>query len=94
VSSKNSEKREKIFIKLAEFLFTVDSTVQSLMEKKIFDKVIDGIEYRLIKYRHFIRIIKMKGLCLSYNDEQSIKDLIPEIFPGCININAIENLLK
>ena len=91
---KNNKKKELFWLKLAEFLYTIGSTIQIVFLPKIFDKVVDGFEYRLIKYKHFIQIIKRKGLCLSYNDEQCIKDLIQEVFPNTINILALENLFK
>lgn len=63
------------------------------MLPKTFDKIIDGIEYRLVNYRHFIKLVKRKGLCLSYNDELVIKDIIQEILPGCVDLGSLEALL-
>lgn len=69
-------------LKFAEFLFATNNTVQTIMQPKIFDKVIDGAEHRLIKYKHFIRLIKRAGLGLTYNDEQCIKTMVQETFSG------------
>ena len=63
------------------------------MHQKIFDKVIDGVEYRFIKHRHFIRLIKRIGMSLSYNDEMCIKFLVPSLLNGWIDITKIEELL-
>jgi hypothetical protein len=69
-------------MKFAEFLFATNKSVQTIMQPKIFDKVIDGTEHRLIKYKHFIRLLKRAGLGLTYNDEQCTKMMIQETLPG------------
>lgn len=89
-----NERREQFCVKLADFLFSTKTTIQIIMQPKIFDKVIDGTEFRLIKHRHFIRLIKRAGLSLSYNDEMCIKNLIQSVFNGCIDLSALEHLLS
>jgi hypothetical protein len=84
---------QQFILKLADFLYATNSTIQMIMLPKIFDRVFDGKEYRLLKYRHFIRLIKRKGLGLWYNDEQCIINLIQEILPGNIDVTGIEVLL-
>lgn len=62
-------RRNQFLINLADFLYATKTTIQAIMHPKIFDKVIDGIEFRFIKHKHFIRLVKRAGFSLSYNDE-------------------------
>lgn len=89
-----NQRREVFCMKLADFLFSTQKTVQMIIQPKIFDKVIDGKEYRLIKNRHFIRLLKRAGLGLSYNDEMWCKNLIQEVFPGWVDLSGLELLLS
>lgn len=41
-----ADRQKKFLFKLADFLFDTQQTIQMIMQPKIFDKVIDGIEYR------------------------------------------------
>ena len=85
--------RHLFLITLADFLFATKKTIQLIMYPKIFDKVIDGVEYRFIKHRHFIRLIKRIGLSLNYNDEMCIKDIVPSKMKGSVNLTKLEALL-
>lgn len=87
------ERKHQFLMTLADFLFATKKTIQLIMNQKIFDKVIDGAEYRFIKNRHFIRMIKRVGMSLSYNDEMSIKSIVPSLLKGCIDITRLEELL-
>ena len=64
-----SQAQHQLLINIADFLFSTKKTIQSLMQHKIYDKVVDGVEYRFIKHKHFIRLIKRGGFSLNYNDE-------------------------
>ena len=88
-----NQRREVFCMKLADFLFSTQKTIQMIIQPKIFDKVIDGKEYRLIKNRHFIRLLKRAGFGLSYNDEMWCRNLIQEVFPGWIDLSGLELLL-
>ena len=87
------ERRQQFLMSLADFLFATKKTIQLIMHQKIFDKVIDGVEYRFIKFRHFIRLIKRIGMSLSYNDEMCIKTLVPSLLKGWIDITKLEEVL-
>ena len=76
------ERKHQFLMSLADFLFATKKTIHIIMHQKIFDKVIDGVEYRFIKHRHFIRLIKRIGMSLSYNDEMCIKFLVPSLLNG------------
>ena len=93
-AEQQNEARQKFCTKLADFLFTRKATIRAIMRSKIFDRVIDGAEYQLIKYRHFIRLIKRAGFSLSYNDEMAIKNIFNPVLKGCIDIANLEDVLK
>mmetsp|Transcript_29706 Transcript_29706/g.34033 ORF Transcript_29706/g.34033 Transcript_29706/m.34033 type:complete len:284 (-) Transcript_29706:65-916(-) len=86
--------KEQFLLKLADFLFSTRMTIQLIMNPKIFDRVIDGAEYRYIKHKHFIRLIKRAGLSLSYNDEMCIKSLIHSSLVGSLDITKLEQVLS
>lgn len=46
------ERRESFCMKMAEFLFAINRTIQMIMLPKIYDKVIDGRYNSLKLYRH------------------------------------------
>lgn len=64
------------------------------MYNKVYDKIVDGAEYQLIKCRHFIRNLKKAGFSLSYNEEACIKDLFNHIVKETIDIMSLEKVIK
>lgn len=56
---------QELFVKLAEFLYNEKTTLVPVIHTKIYDKILDGREYQLIKYKHFYQQLKHMGFSIS-----------------------------
>jgi hypothetical protein len=63
------DKGQKLFMKLADFLFENHKTLSDIIYPRVFYKVIDGKEYQLIKLEHLYECLENIGFCISDQDQ-------------------------
>jgi hypothetical protein len=88
------ETSQQLFLVLADYLFDNDLTIYRLLKDYIFGKVIDGIEFQLIKLDHFYMKLEECGFDVSYNDQKCIENLIKPILRDNVKVDDIRFLLS
>lgn len=83
------EKGQRLFLKLADFLFDNDSTLYKIIHPVIFDKVIDGKEHQLVKLDHFYEILEDHGFTLASQDKFCIEHLVKPVFRDIVDVQDI-----
>lgn len=85
---------QQVFVRLAEFLYSQKTTLMPLLHSKIYDKILDGKEYQLIKYRHFYQQLKTSGFSLSIPEKKAIEHVITPFLPKTMELKSLMNLLS
>ena len=65
-----------------------------IVSNKIFDHVIDGTEYQLIKRGDFIQSLDNHSILLTRQDILLLRDVIKPIWVDAINVKNLEEITK
>jgi hypothetical protein len=68
--------KKEVLFKIADSLFSMNITLMDVLHNKIYDKVIDGKEYQLIKRTCLINQLNRIGVPLNLREQMMFKDLI------------------
>lgn len=87
------DKGQKLFMKLADFLFENHKTLSDIIYPRVFYKVIDGKEYQLIKLEHLYECLENIGFCISDQDQTWIEHFCDVIFSDTAKVESISKFL-
>ena len=93
----NDDKSFKIkdsIIHLWEQIYSNKKTISDIIGPKIFDQVIDGKEYQLIRRGDFIKSLENEGIQLTIQEINLLKDVIKPIWTDAIDVNNLEEITK
>ena len=90
---KSSEIKDFI-IRLCEQIYKSKKTISEIIDGKVFDQVIDGKEYQLIKRKDLIQSLENQRITLTTQDLNLIKDIIRPIWIDSIDIKNLEEITK
>ena len=85
---------QQVFVRLAEFLFEQKLTLMTIIHNKIFDKVIDGKEYQLVKYRHFYQLLENHGFTITNKEQKAVENVITPFLDKTMEVSWVLTLLK
>ena len=89
-----AEKGQRLFLMLADFLYDNNSTLYKLIHTKIFSKVIDGVEYQLIKLERLYDVLEESGFQLSYQDKICVENFVKPIIRDNVDVDSIRFFLS
>lgn len=89
-----SETAKSLFIRLADFIYENQTSLFKLIHQIIFSKMIDGIEYQLVKKEYLYQTLEHAGFELNQTDREAFEHLISPILRDNINIDSIRHYLN
>ena len=72
----------------------VNKTISEIISSKIFDQVIDGKEYQLIRRGDLIKSFENEGILITNQEINCIKDVIQPIWIDSIDAKNLEEITK
>ena len=89
-----AERGQKLFIRLADFIYEKKTSLFQLIHELVYNKVIDGREHQLIKQEHFYQIMENSGFILSYIDRVCIESLLKPILIDNYDVEGLRYYLR
>ena len=89
----NNKQKELVF-KIADTLFLNKSSLMDIIHKNIYDKVIDGKEYQLIRRTNFVDRMINIGINLNLEEQIALSEILPLTLNDYWDINGIKILLE
>lgn len=86
--------KKEVLFKIADSLFSMNITLMDVLHNKIYDKVIDGKEYQLIKRTCLINQLNRIGVPLNLREQMMFKDLIWPIIQDYIDMSVVKGVLE
>lgn len=86
--------KKEILFKIADNLFSKNQTLSDILNKKVFDKVIDGKEYQLIRRASLINTFRNLGIPFSIDEQIYFKDLVRPIIQDFIDVAVLREIME
>lgn len=93
LSEKNVALQEILF-RMGDIMFQQRRTLMAIVDPSIFDKVINGKEYQLIKRQHLLDLLKIEGIDISSEDRVILKELLWPIWKDAVDIKRLETIMR
>jgi hypothetical protein len=86
--------KKEILFKIADNLFSKNQTLMDIFHKNVFDKVIDGKEYQLIRRASLINTFKNLGIPFSIDEQMYFKDLVRPIIQDFVDVKILKEIME
>ena len=75
--NEKNEKQQGLMFKIADALFNKNKSLMDIIHSRIYDRVIDGKEYQLIRRSSFINWMNKVGVNFSLEDQIHLTNILP-----------------
>ena len=93
-NSERNIKRKDVIFRIADELYIRGITLLEAINSKVYDKVIDGCEYQLIRKRDLVAWLKKIGLEFDDKDRKYLDDLLVPILNDSTDVKELITVIK
>lgn len=80
---------EEFFQNLADFLNKNNQTILSIVNPKVYDKVLNAKEYQLLKYKHLFKLLTENGFTVTSHQRQSVYAILTPFLDESLELNSL-----
>ena len=92
-NSEKDEKRKNVIFRIADELYIRGITLLEAINSKVYDKVIDGCEYQLIRKRDLIAWLKKIGLEFDEKDKKYLDEMLIPVLNDSTDVKELIKIL-
>ena len=92
--SERNKRRKDLIFRIADELYIRNITLMDVINSKIYDKVIDGREYQLIRIKDLISCLMKIGLEFDEKDKKYLNDFLVSMLNDSTDVKELITIMK